>query len=127
MHLNDSKAGFGSGKDRHENIGMGQLSLLTFQHIVTDSRLHNIPLILETPNFDDDGVWKKEVEVLHMLSGTGKEGSQKQLSLEELTGDVKKLVEKASGGSKKTTKARAGKKKKNKASEEQDEVTDEED
>ena len=36
---------------------------------MTDPRLQNIPLILETPSFEDPKVWQKEVDVLNRLSG----------------------------------------------------------
>lgn len=49
IHLNSSKTGLGSKKDRHENIGKGTIPLLTFKLIMNDSRLKNIPKILETP------------------------------------------------------------------------------
>eukprot|EP01112_Ceratiomyxa_fruticulosa_P014392 TRINITY_DN4117_c0_g1_i4.p1 TRINITY_DN4117_c0_g1~~TRINITY_DN4117_c0_g1_i4.p1 ORF type:complete len:430 (+),score=91.49 TRINITY_DN4117_c0_g1_i4:89-1378(+) len=55
MHINDSKTECGSKKDRHENLGKGKLGSTVFQCIVNDSRLFNIPLVLETPhNYDED-------------------------------------------------------------------------
>jgi len=68
MHLNDSKTPLGSRRDRHENIGVGHLSLSAFHHIVIDRRLQNIPLILETPSFESTEVWKKEIDILNRLS-----------------------------------------------------------
>ncbi len=49
MHLNDSKAAFGSRKDRHENIGKGEIGLDCFEWVMNDSRLQGLPLIMETP------------------------------------------------------------------------------
>ncbi|KAF8163804.1 xylose isomerase-like protein [Crassisporium funariophilum] len=70
MHLNDSKTEYNSRKDRHENIGLGHLGLAAFQHIVNDTRTQNIPLILETPSFEQaTEVWGKEIEVLQRLAG----------------------------------------------------------
>ncbi|OJA11263.1 hypothetical protein AZE42_05677 [Rhizopogon vesiculosus] len=68
MHLNDSKAALGSRKDRHENIGLGQLGISVFRHIVSDSRTQHIPLILETPMFDATAIWTKEISTLNCLS-----------------------------------------------------------
>ncbi len=48
VHLNDSKAGQGSGVDRHEHIGMGRIGEKGFRNILK-SRLRELPLILETP------------------------------------------------------------------------------
>ncbi|KAL0063477.1 DNA-(apurinic or apyrimidinic site) lyase [Marasmius tenuissimus] len=72
MHLNDSKTECGSNKDRHENIGIGHLKLQTFHHILTDPRVQDIPLVLETPSHEENtrnwDVWAKEIEVLNRLS-----------------------------------------------------------
>ncbi len=48
VHLNDSVGGLGSGRDRHEHIGLGEIGLDGFRAIV-GSRLAGFPLILETP------------------------------------------------------------------------------
>ena len=50
LHLNDSKNGFGSHKDRHECIGEGSLGLDTFRRIINHPILADKPMILETPN-----------------------------------------------------------------------------
>ncbi|GAW05563.1 AP endonuclease [Lentinula edodes] len=72
MHLNDSKTECGSKKDRHDNIGVGHLSIRTFAHILADPRVQDIPLILETPSHEESSknwdVWAKEIEVLNLLS-----------------------------------------------------------
>lgn len=67
MHLNDSKEGLGKCKDRHENIGAGQLGLFPFFALMNDARFANIPLILETPGGGEDAmhkVWQREVSAL---------------------------------------------------------------
>lgn len=48
VHLNDSKVGLGSKVDRHEHIGMGKIGESGFRNIL-QSRLRQLPLILETP------------------------------------------------------------------------------
>jgi deoxyribonuclease-4 len=48
-HLNDSKAGKGSQKDRHQHLGEGELGLRFFSMLLSDERWENIPHILETP------------------------------------------------------------------------------
>ncbi|KAJ4483695.1 AP endonuclease [Lentinula aciculospora] len=74
MHLNDSKTACGSKKDRHDNIGVGHLSIQTFAHILADPRMQNIPLILETPSHEGSNknwdVWVKEIAVLNHLSSS---------------------------------------------------------
>jgi deoxyribonuclease-4 len=49
IHLNDSKKGLGSGADRHEHIGKGEIGIHAFKLIMNDKRLMSIPKILETP------------------------------------------------------------------------------
>jgi deoxyribonuclease-4 len=53
MHLNDSKAPFGSRKDRHELIGEGALGELPFRRIMNDERLAGVAKVIETPKGDD--------------------------------------------------------------------------
>ncbi len=64
MHLNDCKKTMGSRVDRHESIGRGTLGLEPFRSIMRDSRMENIPLILETP---DDSLWPQEISLLYRL------------------------------------------------------------
>lgn len=53
MHLNDSKAPFGSKKDRHELIGEGAIGADAFRRIMTDDRLASVAKVIETPKHDD--------------------------------------------------------------------------
>src|SRR5690606_3919242 len=46
LHLNDSKEALGSGKDRHENIGRGEIGEAAFARLITDERFSLRPLIL---------------------------------------------------------------------------------
>lgn len=50
LHLNDSKNGKDSHKDRHACIGDGNLGLETFHRIINHPALAGLPMILETPN-----------------------------------------------------------------------------
>lgn len=49
LHLNDSKAMLGSHLDRHNLIGEGSIGPDAFRRIMTDTRLAEIPKIIETP------------------------------------------------------------------------------
>ncbi|RLA86028.1 MAG: deoxyribonuclease IV [Deltaproteobacteria bacterium] len=49
VHLNDSKAPRGSGRDRHEHIGFGKLGPEPFRWLLQDERLKELPFIIETP------------------------------------------------------------------------------
>ena len=64
MHLNDSKFGINSRKDRHESLGKGRLGIDAFKNIINDERIGEIPLILETI---DEGIWADEIKILRNL------------------------------------------------------------
>ena len=65
LHLNDSKNPYGSHKDRHECLGDGSLGVETFRNIVNHPALHDIPMILETPN--ELPGYAKEIALLREL------------------------------------------------------------
>ncbi|MCE5264741.1 MAG: deoxyribonuclease IV [Deltaproteobacteria bacterium] len=69
VHMNDSKAAFGSRVDRHAPIGKGQIGLETFRLIMNDRRFDGIPLVLETPESER---WAEEITLLYSLIGTRK-------------------------------------------------------
>ena len=52
IHVNDSKHGVGSRKDRHEHIGHGHVSLEAFAVFCNEPAFRNVPKILETPKAD---------------------------------------------------------------------------
>jgi len=54
IHLNDSLKGLGRGVDRHAHIGRGEIGLRGFAALVNDSRLADVPMILETRKGLDD-------------------------------------------------------------------------
>lgn len=56
VHLNDSKKPFGSRVDRHEHIGEGHLGREPFRHFLNDVRFADIPMYLETPKGNRDGL-----------------------------------------------------------------------
>ena len=53
IHINDTKNPQGAHKDRHANIGDGNLGFDVLKYIVHHPKLMNIPKILETPYIDD--------------------------------------------------------------------------
>lgn len=53
FHLNDSKGTLGSNRDRHENIGEGELGLEPFGRLVNHPAFASVPKVLETPKGDD--------------------------------------------------------------------------
>jgi deoxyribonuclease-4 len=53
LHLNDSKAPFGSKKDRHWHIGKGDIGRSGFAKIINHPKLAHLPGIMETPRRSD--------------------------------------------------------------------------
>ena len=51
VHLNDSKAPFGSNKDRHENIGDGEIGAEALGRFIRHPALGETPLYLEVPGY----------------------------------------------------------------------------
>lgn len=65
IHLNDSKFGLNSHKDRHEKIGLGELGIDAISNIINHKSLKNLPFYLETPN--DVMGYKEEIKLLRGL------------------------------------------------------------
>ncbi|RAP48766.1 MAG: endonuclease IV [Methanosphaera sp. rholeuAM6] len=65
IHLNDSKYGLDSHKDRHEKIGLGELGLDAIVEIINHEKLRNLPFFLETPN--DVSGYQEEIKLLRGL------------------------------------------------------------
>jgi deoxyribonuclease IV len=67
FHLNDTKNGLGSRKDRHEHIGKGQLGLEPFRMLLNDARFLTVPKVLETPKDKDLAEDRENLRVLRSL------------------------------------------------------------
>lgn len=66
-HLNDSKFPAGKRRDRHENIGEGEIGLEAFERIVNDGRFESTPMALETPLGDDENGHARDLATLKGL------------------------------------------------------------
>lgn len=64
IHINDSKNITGSKKDRHANLGYGNLGFNNLIDIIYNDKLNNIPKILETPYIDIYPPYKFEIEMI---------------------------------------------------------------
>lgn len=64
IHINDSKNVMGSHKDRHENIGFGEIGFDNLIRIIYDERIEEIPKILETPYVDGKPPYKYEISMI---------------------------------------------------------------
>ena len=64
IHVNDSKNEIGMKKDRHDNIGYGNLGFDNLLKVFYHERLKNIPKILETPYIGVKAPYKEEIEMI---------------------------------------------------------------
>jgi len=55
FHLNDSLTAFGSNRDRHANIGEGEIGEDGFRRILGHPAIQGLPMILEVPGAEGNG------------------------------------------------------------------------
>lgn len=55
VHVNDSRDPFGSGRDRHENLGNGLIPQEDMEYFLNLPQLEHVPLILEVPGLEQLG------------------------------------------------------------------------
>jgi deoxyribonuclease-4 len=68
VHCNDSQTGLGSNRDRHANIGLGEIGEEGFRALLHDPRLADVPFILEVPGFEGKGPDAANLEILRRLA-----------------------------------------------------------
>ncbi len=68
IHLNDAMFDLGSKKDRHQNIGKGFIGEKGIRHILENSVIRALPLILETPRTGDPKVDLQDIRTLRALA-----------------------------------------------------------
>lgn len=71
VHANDSKAPLGSARDRHENIGQGELGEHAFELLLAEPALTKVPWVLEVPGYAKEGPDRENVDALKRLAGRG--------------------------------------------------------
>ena len=64
IHVNDSKNEINTHKDRHENFGFGTIGFEALMNVINNSRLKDVPKILETPYIEDKPPYKFEIEMI---------------------------------------------------------------
>ena len=64
VHINDSKNVINAHKDRHENIGYGTIGFDNLINVIYNSRIKDVPKILETPYINGKAPYKEEIEEL---------------------------------------------------------------
>ena len=68
VHCNDSVTGLGSNRDRHANIGEGQIGEEGFRALLHEPRLARLPFILEVPGAGG-GPDAEQIAILKRLAG----------------------------------------------------------
>ena len=71
LHLNDSQAALGSNRDRHANVGRGELGEDGCSAFLSAPRLAKLPCVLETPGRDRSGPSAEEVALAVALRERG--------------------------------------------------------
>lgn len=69
LHVNDSLTKCGSNRDRHANLGEGEIGLSGIKRVITRPEFSGLPLILEVPGEEKSGPRQADVDVLrHLLT-----------------------------------------------------------
>jgi deoxyribonuclease IV len=64
IHVNGSRDPYGSGRDRHANLGEGELASSDIAYFLNDFRSVSKPMILEVPGFSKTG---PDIKNIHLL------------------------------------------------------------
>lgn len=67
IHVNDSRDPFGSGRDRHENLGDGLIPPEEMRAFLDHQSIRDIPLVLEVPGLNKEGPDAENVNRLRKL------------------------------------------------------------
>jgi deoxyribonuclease-4 len=73
LHLNDSQTPLGSNRDRHANVGKGELGRKGCAAFLSAPSLQKLPCVLETPGENREGPPRKEVLLAKRLRKQGLE------------------------------------------------------
>jgi deoxyribonuclease IV len=71
LHLNDSQGKLGSNRDRHANVGTGELGERGCAAYLSEPRFDKLPLVLETQGPERQGPAHEEVELCFKLRKRG--------------------------------------------------------
>ncbi len=71
LHLNDSLTPLGSNRDRHANVGEGELGRTGCSAFLSAPSLQKLPCVLETPGEKREGPGRQEVALARRLRDQG--------------------------------------------------------
>src|ERR1700677_2648080 len=78
LHLNDSQTPLGSNRDRHANLGAGELGEQGCMAFLSAPGLQKLPCVLETPGENREGPGREEIELASALRERGIAARQKR-------------------------------------------------
>lgn len=71
LHLNDSQTPLGANRDRHANVGAGELGESGCQAFLSAPALQELPCVLETPGENRSGPTREEIQLAMDLCERG--------------------------------------------------------
>lgn len=71
LHVNDSAVPFGGNRDKHANVGEGEMGERGIATFLSEPRFESLPALLETPGPDKHGADRAEVETARQLRERG--------------------------------------------------------
>jgi deoxyribonuclease-4 len=71
LHLNDSQTPLGSNRDRHADVGEGEIGRRGCAVFLSEPRFAELPCVLETPGPDRHGPTKAQITLTRRLLGQG--------------------------------------------------------
>jgi deoxyribonuclease IV len=69
IHVNDARDPYASGRDRHANLGEGEIPLADIQGFLNLPQVQSLPLILEVPGENKSGPNLKNIDFLKKILG----------------------------------------------------------
>ncbi len=77
LHLNDSQTPLGSNRDRHANVGSGELGETGCAAFLSAPQLQDLPCVLETPGENRSGPTREEIQLAGKLHTRGLRARQR--------------------------------------------------
>ena len=71
LHLNDSQTPLGSNRDRHADVGEGELGRRGCAVFLSEPRFEGLPCVLETPGPDGHGPTRQQITLTRRLRSQG--------------------------------------------------------
>jgi deoxyribonuclease-4 len=72
LHLNDSQTPLGSNRDRHANVGQGEIGRRGCSVFLSEPRFDDLPCVLETQGPEHTGPSKQEISLSRRLRSEGR-------------------------------------------------------